>query len=178
LPSGTPALDPADQLVHLALHGVLGGATRLAWLVDVSLAAQVVPDWAMVVQRCESAGATRAMQLILLRAQQWLPRTPVPRLGPERGWGVACRAVDRVSPLGEFPDRPSAGRSFARSVSSTTGASLREFAAHGAGWLLGGAKRSRDITKLTDAADIRSPLHRVEAPVDQARYFAELATIS
>lgn len=35
--SGLPALDPADQLVHVAVQAAQSGATRLSWLLDTIL---------------------------------------------------------------------------------------------------------------------------------------------
>lgn len=167
LPSGVPALDAVDQLVHLAIHGALSGANRLSWLADAGLAARSVDDWSAVDEVAAAFGAGPALSLILLRAHRWLA-TPVPSGTADGAWPALCRAVDRISPLAADPDRPAAGRSFARSVRATPARSLAEFARHGLAFARTGARRRS--SPLADPANPASPLHIVEDPRARERY--------
>lgn len=174
LPSGLPALGPADQLVHLGVHGAMSGATRLSWLLDAGLAASAVGDETAIVVAARRARASHALDLVLLRARRYLG-TSSPGLSDGRDWHVACRTVDRLSPLGARPDEPSLARSFARSARQTTAASLVEFGRHVTGWLGSGASRTRPRSPIRDPDDPRSPLFAVEDERARRAYFDRVA---
>lgn len=161
LPSGLPALDPVDQLVHLGVHSAMSGATRLSWLLDAGLAARAVGDESAIAVAARRAHASHALDLVLLRAQRYLGMSS-PGLSAGPDWHVVCRSVDRLSPLGARPDEPSLARSFARSARRTTAASLVEFGRHVTGWLGSGASRIRPRSPIRDPDDPRSPLFAVD----------------
>jgi hypothetical protein len=182
LASGLPALDPADQLVHLGVHGALSGATRLSWLVDAGLAARSGVDLAVVSERARVARAGTALAIVLLRARAWL-NTPAPsdllaRIGVGAGWRGACWLVDQISPLDARPDDPSLARAFARSARQSQAATIGEFARHGAAWLRSGARRDRTESPLHNPADARSPLHPVDDPMSREGYFAAVSAMA
>ncbi|HTZ43832.1 MAG TPA: nucleotidyltransferase family protein [Jatrophihabitans sp.] len=172
LPAGLPALDPADQLVHLAVHAALSGASRLGWLADCGLAASRLADPAGLAERAREARAGHAVALVLDRAHRWLG-TPV--LPGRPAWRGLTALVDRASPLAGEPDRPALARSFARSVRGSAGASTAEFLRHALAFARSGAPRERAASPLTDPADPRSPLH--DRPDEGARrqYLSALA---
>jgi hypothetical protein len=63
-------LDPADTLVHLALHAALGGADRLAWFADVTRSVAVdAPPWAEVIRRASDWRAGPPVAAVLARAR-------------------------------------------------------------------------------------------------------------
>ena len=174
LPSGLPALNPVDQIVHLGVHGALSGATKLMWLLDAGLAARVVADWGPVADAAHRAHATAALRLVLLRSARWLG-TPTGELRDDPIWQGICRLVDRVSPLGPHPNDPGLARSFARSARQSTGASLVELGRHGLAWFREGAGRTRGRSPLGDPTDVRSPLHQVEDPAARRQYLNAVA---
>lgn len=168
LPTGLPALSGDDQLVHLAVHAALSGANRLSWLLDTGLAATQVEDWRRLSRTADEVQAGAALELVLGRAGRWLG-TPT---GSSSLWAGAFGLVDRLSPLGPDPDRPSVARAFARSVRSSGPRSLLEFLRHGLAFARSGAPRQRPLSPLQDAADRRSPRHDAPDAAAQQRYFA------
>jgi hypothetical protein len=180
LPSGLPALDPADQVVHLGLHAALGGATRLSWLLDLALAASAIPDFSTVISRSRPARASRPLFLGLGRARRWLPKTtpPARELAVGASWPVLCSLVDRMSPLGPDPDEPSLARSFARSARESVPQSLSELTRHGAGWIRGGAPRHRAESPILDQTDPRSPMFAVDDADVRAEFLELVARVA
>ena len=73
-----PVLDPADNMVLVALHGALSGGHRLTWAKDLeSLARHDPPDWELLVQRAKTARVNLPVGLMLRRAVRLLA-APVP----------------------------------------------------------------------------------------------------
>jgi hypothetical protein len=182
LPSGIAALDPADQLVHLGLHGALSGANRLSWLLDAELAARACSDWAATATAARAANAGGALALVLRRAERYLggvdaaaPGAALRAMGSTPAWSLGCRVVDRCSPLGPDPDRPSLGRAVARAVGPTTARSVSGFAAHLSGFISSGAHRARPESPLRDPSDRRSPMFVDEDAADREAYLRAVA---
>ena len=176
LASGLPVLHEVDQLVHLGAHGALSGADRLVWLLDAGLAARRISDWDAVASATRDASLGCLLALVLARGRHVLG-TPAPpkalsRMGASPAWRLACRVVDRVSPLGSQPDRPALARSFARSARRSTTASLLEIASHGLAWLRSGARRTRPASPLADPHDERSPLYVADDAAAMNLYLA------
>lgn len=169
--SGLPALDPADQLVHVAVHAAQSGATRLSWLLDTILSLRASPDWGCVTRAVRQARAQHALALVVARANRWLA-TPSPDVGAGPAWWAVCRAVDRLSPLGARPDAPSLARSFARSTMPGTLASVAELVRHGSAWTGAGRPQTPQMPANRSASDPRSPLHPVPDVVAQRQYLA------
>jgi hypothetical protein len=102
--AGLPAwsLDPADQVLHLAMHAALSGADRLIWLKDIDLAVRALGnEWDVVAERAARWGVAAPVGLALLRAARTLG-TPVPPGLAEQLLGRFYRAllpvIDRLSP--------------------------------------------------------------------------------
>jgi hypothetical protein len=68
-----PTLDPADTVVHLAVHAGVSGGDRLLWLKDVERAATLLePTWEVVVERARRWNVSAPVGLILGRARDVL----------------------------------------------------------------------------------------------------------
>lgn len=95
-------LDPADMVVHLAVHAALSGGDKLLWLKDIERAATVLdPPWERVVERARRWNVAAPTGLILSRARDVLA-APIPGwvagqlLGP--GSARLVHLVERASP--------------------------------------------------------------------------------
>lgn len=97
-----PTLDPADTVVHLAVHAGVSGGDRLLWLKDIERAAAVLdPPWEVVVERARRWNVAAPVGLILGRAKEvlaadipaWVPA----QLLSSRSTRLV-RLVGRVSP--------------------------------------------------------------------------------
>jgi Uncharacterised nucleotidyltransferase len=179
LASGVPALDPVDQLVHLGIHGSLSGGNRLQWLLDCTLAARSVTDWDEIGAAAGSARAGVALSIVLLRAQKWLgaeiPRSAWAALGTGAGLRTGSRLVDRLSPLGDSPYRPSLSRVFARAAKATTGATGLELVRRSASFAAAGRHRDPDESPSQDPNDPRSPLFVADDARARDAYFELVA---
>jgi hypothetical protein len=172
LPSGLPALDPVDQLLHLCLHAALSGGNRLMWLLDCARSAGRIADWQLAADRAASSGTTLAVATILQRASGWLS---VPAPGTTLGggsWRLVCRLADGRSGLPADPDRPALARSLARSVQPGVAASFAALARHGTGWLAAGALWARRDASLGDVTDPGSPLYDDADATARERYLS------
>ena len=68
-----PSLDPADLLLHVALHAARSGATRLVWLRDLdALVRTEPPDWDLFVARARASGVAATVGQVLDRARHQL----------------------------------------------------------------------------------------------------------
>jgi hypothetical protein len=96
-----PIMDPADTLVHLAVHAALSGGDRLLWLKDLDLAARVDLPWEAVVERAHRWNVAAPTGLMLARTRQVLDAS-IPEWVTSRllGSGTArlVRLVERASP--------------------------------------------------------------------------------
>jgi hypothetical protein len=95
------ALDPEDQLIHVALHSAFAGGARLDQLRDIAgLAAADHIDWDEVVRRARAYQAAHMVGHVVDRAAEVLG-APVP-LGARRGLtgrvGHVRRRIDRAVP--------------------------------------------------------------------------------
>jgi hypothetical protein len=95
------ALDPADQLIHVALHSAFAGAARLDQLRDVAaLSGHDAIDWDVLVRRAEDYRAARMVGHTLDRSAEVLGAA-VPEEVRVRlvGWGRhPRRRIDRAVP--------------------------------------------------------------------------------
>lgn len=97
-----PGLQRDEALVHVCLHAALAGASRLSWLLDVTLSAQDRPvDWARVRATAERWGVPNAVGLVLQRSARLLD-APVPaevlRALVRRDWSLAEGLAGRGTP--------------------------------------------------------------------------------
>jgi hypothetical protein len=68
-----PTLDPADTVIHLAVHAGVSGGDRLLWLKDIERAASLLdPPWGDVVERARRWNVAAPAGLILGRAKEVL----------------------------------------------------------------------------------------------------------
>ena len=96
--------DPADTLIHLAVHACLAGGGRLIWMKDLEQA--VVndrPAWADVIARANAWRVNLLVGQMLLRSRQLLS-TPVPddvlrALVPSTLWRGVAGSLDRLFPI-------------------------------------------------------------------------------
>jgi hypothetical protein len=98
-----PTLDPADTVVHLALHAAKEGADRLGWLVDLERAIAAWPvDWDALVARAAAWGVGLPVATVLQRAAlevgAGVPAPVLRRLAP-RAWLLAAGGLDRAFPV-------------------------------------------------------------------------------
>jgi hypothetical protein len=123
-------LDPADALLHLALHSANDGGDRMIWLKDLD---QVVrhdpPDWDAVVHRARQ-WRTRVPSAIMLHRARSVFSTPVPddvmaALAGRRSWRSFLRALDSAFPVPAGDGRGNLATLVARAARSTEGATLR-----------------------------------------------------
>jgi putative nucleotidyltransferase-like protein len=169
-----PAMDPVDQLVHLALHAALAGANRLVWLADLHAAAATA-YWPLVLRRAAEWSAGPPLATVLHRCATVLD-TPVPPLtdipGVGRSWLAVCAAADRLSDV----TRWSGGRSLAVTVAKAARAddhrSHRALLRRALASLHGSAP---DTQALFDPHDTRSVSHPTGGAPERAAYLAEVA---
>ena len=168
-PPGLPMLSAVDQLLHLGAHGTLSGGNRLAWLLDVHLAAFRTTDWDAVAESASSAGVGTALGLLLARAGRlWpspAPRAVVRRLLNGPLWAAVDRVVDGASVLRADPDEGSRARAWAHSVSATRTAMVADFASRGFARL--------GNVRPTATEDLL--LRQVDDPDARRRYLASVA---
>ena len=124
-----PTLDPHDELAYVALHALLSGGHRLAWLVDMDRLVRARSfDWDEVVRTARASGLGLPLAIMLDRAHRYLG-TDVPsgvqgRLASLAGWRGVLRIVDSVrSPVESFGSGLS-GRIFAQSFRGTSTATF------------------------------------------------------
>ena len=125
-------LDPADTLLHLALHAATGGGGRLQWIKDIERAVTVgQPDWDEVVVRARAYGLAVVVGVMLDRARDVLA-APVPdgvsaALGAPT-WRRIVRGAARISPIERSAGRRALSTIVVRSTGPTTRSSLRGLA--------------------------------------------------
>jgi hypothetical protein len=127
--TAVPTLDPADTLLHLALHAAKGGGVRLQWLKDIERAVSVgQPDWDAVVTRSRRWGLTLVAGVMLDRARRVLD-APVPdEVGHALGgrpWRQVVRAADRIRPVERTVGRHAISTMVARATGPSGWSSLR-----------------------------------------------------
>ncbi|HVQ96195.1 MAG TPA: nucleotidyltransferase family protein [Mycobacteriales bacterium] len=179
-------LDPADTVVHLALHAALAGGHRLIWLKDLeqALLAPDAPQWTELVRRAAEWRAGPATALMLARASRTLgvpvPASVLRRLVPDRRWRMVGRLADVVSPVsrGAGSARPSVGRIVARAARADGPASRHELARRTAGWVgtaITGGRHDRDRDRLFDPDDNESAAFPSGGPTGRAAYLDEVS---
>lgn len=122
--STVPVPDPADALVHLAVHAFREGGVRLQWLMDIDQVVRHDPpgDWDDVVRCARQSSVSRVTGALLWRTTRLLG-TPVPsdvlRALLPQPWRWALAGVDRLSP----PHRSVGHRSVSSLVTRSIGTS-------------------------------------------------------
>lgn len=179
-------LDPADTVVHLALHASLAGGHRLIWLKDLEQALLTPdrPEWTELEARAAEWRAGPAVALMLSRARRTLgvavPPGTVRRLVPDAGWRAVGSAADLVSPLsrGSGSAQASIGRIVARAARADGPASRRELLRRTAGWIgtaLNRDRHDRDPERLFDEGDRDSAAYPAGGPAGRAAYLDAVA---
>ncbi len=128
--------DPADTLIHLAVHACLEGGKRLVWLKDIEQS--VVndrPPWDEVVERALDWRVNLLVGTMLMRSRYALA-APVPddvirRLVPTGAWRVFLGLLDRAFPATAWSRRETPASWTARA----TRADLKRMAGFAAGAL-------------------------------------------
>jgi Uncharacterised nucleotidyltransferase len=120
-----PTFDPPDTVIHLSMHGIRTGGSRLQWLKDIErVVARDEPDWDEVITRASRWGLSLAVGVMLGRARALLgcnvPEEVVRTLVP-RTWRAVVVATDRLSPI----ERSAASRSLATLVARSTSSDVR-----------------------------------------------------
>jgi len=167
-----PTTDPADTLVHVALHAALAGAHRLIWLKDVDqVVRNLAPSAQLVIERARSWQAGYACALVLARAQRALG-TPVPHgllatLAPSGTWRRAMDFVQRQRPVERCVTERSILRMTARAARADARASTVEL-----------LRRMRAAGGAGDAASLPPDSLLTSHPDEAAlrRFFDEVAT--
>jgi len=125
--SGVPAwsLDADDLLAHVALHANESGSHRLRCLLDVQrVIANLRPDWAQLVMRCQQWRAGLPVASSLLRAKRLLraevPQEVTSELVHGPGQRLLVNYLSSWSPKGKLP----AGRSFRNGLARSVRANL------------------------------------------------------
>lgn len=68
-----PTFDPADELIHLAVHAGLAGAQRVTWLADIAALIRADgPDWEAFLSRLPGSGVAQLVGQVLDRAAHQL----------------------------------------------------------------------------------------------------------
>lgn len=160
-----------DQLIHVAIHALLGGGHRLSWLKDLQLAAAAGPDWDAVVERSRRWRVAGPVAVMLGRAVDVLG-APVPpavtrSLLPGLGWRQLAALATRKFPPSESHVRGVTGIQI---VWSARDSRLRSVAALG----LGLAHKVLDRPGVP--LEVHDPIHE-EVPDPDARraYLTRLA---
>src|SRR5207244_5588946 len=115
-----PVLDPADAVIHLALHAFREGGGRLQWLKDLEQsAANRRPDWDVVIDRASTWGLSLVVGVMLDRARRTLGAAVPPevtrRLAPN-AWRAVVRTADAIVPISRTDGRGSLGTLVVRST--------------------------------------------------------------
>lgn len=115
-----PTLDPADTIIHLAVHAAISGGDKLMWLKDIERAvARRPPDWDALVDRSQAWRVAGSVGLLLERARTVLSadvpiNVPVALLG--RGRRRLVHLIDRLEPVEVSRGGPTPGRTLARAI--------------------------------------------------------------
>ena len=120
-----PTFDPPDTVIHLSMHAIRMGGSRLQWLKDIErVVARDQPDWDAVITRASRWGLSLAVGVMLGRARALLgcdvPEEVVRTLVP-RTWRALVVAADRLSPI----ERSAASGSLATLVARSTSSDVR-----------------------------------------------------
>lgn len=120
--------DPADTLLHLALHAASGGGGRLQWLKDIERCiTSYPPDWDALVERAGASRLAVVVGVMLDRTHDVLgvevPREASAALGG-RSWRQVVRATNRLRPIQETSGRRALSTMVVRSTAATSGASV------------------------------------------------------
>ncbi len=97
-----PTFDPADELIHLAVHAGLAGAQRVTWLADIAaLVRSDGPDWDDLLARLPGTGVAQLVGQVLDRTARQLdadvPAEVVDQLVPGPALALRRRS-DRSAP--------------------------------------------------------------------------------
>jgi hypothetical protein len=115
-----PTLDPADSLIHLAVHAALSGGDRLVWIKDIERAVVIRrPDWEELVARSREWRVNGPVGVMLHRARVLLD-APVPRHVPKSLIGARryrlVERIDRRWPVEASRGGPAPGRVMPRVI--------------------------------------------------------------
>jgi hypothetical protein len=113
--------DPADTLIHLAMHACLSGGGRLVWMKDLEQAVRNdPPPWDEVTRRATAWRVNLFVGQMLLRSRGLLD-TPVPdevirELVPTSAWRVTVKALDQAFPITAWTRRETPATLLAESM--------------------------------------------------------------
>ena len=135
----TPTFDPADTLMHLALHACSSGGDLLVWLKDIEQALRRGVDWDVVVRRAKARRIGPQVALMLLRTSRVL-EAPIPgevvhALEPSMSWRLVGAAADRLSPAHRTTGAGCPARIVARATRTGTVSSLAELSRRSGNWM-------------------------------------------
>jgi putative nucleotidyltransferase-like protein len=125
-----PVLDPEDTLTHVALHAMLSGGNRLAWLADLdALVRRGGIRWPVLLERARNARLGLVVGVMLERVATVLG-TPVPpdviRVLTQNGrvWSKLLAQFERVRPMAESHAGIVRGQILIRATRDSTATSL------------------------------------------------------
>jgi hypothetical protein len=174
-----PTMDPADTLIHVALHAGAHGGSRLIWLKDIEQCVlNEAPSWDTVVARCHRWNVGLAVSTMLARTRLVLG-LPVPgwvlrSLGFRPPWSILTGSVDRLTPT----HRAAGGRSLSRMIASAAGRDQWESLAPLASRTARAARHPWNMPPpgpSRDPSDSFSPLHPGGGVEARTAYLAAVA---
>lgn len=176
----THTFEPADTVLHLALHAALEGGDRLIWLKDLEQAVlRLAPDWDSVVRRARAWRIQLHVGTMLARSRAGLG-TPVPDavvadlLPP--GWRSVVRMLDRAFPAARSSGLGTPATLVARSTRESVPATLLEMLAGLAVRTSGlAAGRVERLDVREDPSDPGSLHYPAGGDAERARFLAAVS---
>jgi hypothetical protein len=174
-----PTLDPADTVLHLALHAARSGGHLLQWMVDLVFAMRWLhPGPRLLRERADQSGVNLPLAVMLARSWRTLgapwPLQAIDELGADRTWRRFVGAADVVLPPGRPLDEGWTWQTILRATRGTTPASAAALATAFSRRL---PSRSGDQGPDERTPEGVNPLHVANGTrADRRRYLADVAT--